>query len=117
MSDVYRALDDADVITFAVPLYFFSWPAQIKPVFDRLLPYYSADTKVGLAGRRTVLLAAAGDDDVSCFDGLRKTFELVCGYCGWKIAGEIYATGVYDVGDIAAKGDWLAQAEALGRAL
>jgi multimeric flavodoxin WrbA len=117
MSEIYGALDDSDVITFAVPLYFFSWPAQIKPVWDRLIPYYRPGSKVDLRGRRAVLLAAAGDKTESSFDGLRKSFELVCAYCKWEIAGEICAPDVHDVGDIAKKGDWLSKAEALGESL
>jgi multimeric flavodoxin WrbA len=117
MVDVYRALDDTDVIVFAVPLYFYSWPTQIKPVWDRLLPYYMPDSKVDMTGRRVVLLAVAGDEAPESFEGLRKSFELASGYCKWKVAGEICATGVHDIGDIALKGDWLAQAATLGRSL
>jgi multimeric flavodoxin WrbA len=116
MPDVYRAMDGADVFVFAVPLYFYSWPAQIKTVLDRLLPYYMPDSKVDLRGRRAVLLATAGDESDSCFDGLRKSFELSCAFCQWEIAGEICACGVYAAGDITS-GDWLARAEALGRSL
>jgi multimeric flavodoxin WrbA len=116
MAEIYRALDNADVFVFAVPLYFYSWPAQIKPVWDRLLPYYMPDSKVDLRGRRAALLATAGDESASCFDGLRKSFELSCAYCKWEIAGEILACGVYAAGDIAS-GEWLARAEALGKSL
>ncbi len=117
MKDVYAAIDDADVMIFASPLYFYSWSAQIKPVWDRLLPYFSENSKVDVKGRRAILLATAGDTDASCFDGLRKSFELACGYCGWTIPGMVLATDVYPAGEIAAKGDWLAQAEALGKKL
>jgi multimeric flavodoxin WrbA len=117
MSDVYHALDDANVIVFAAPLYFYSWPAQIKPVWDRLLPYYMPNSKVDMKGRTAVLLSTAGDSSDSCFGGLRKSFELCCAYCKWEIAGEICAADVYGAGEIASKGDWLARAEALGSRL
>jgi multimeric flavodoxin WrbA len=116
MAEIYGALDASDVFVFAVPLYFYSWPAQIKPVWDRLLPYFSPNAKADIRGKRAVLLAAAGDESPSCFDGLRKSFELACGFCKLKIAGEICASGVYAVGDVSS-GDWLAKAEALGRSL
>ena len=117
MKEVYAALDDADVIVFASPLYFYSWCAQIKPIWDRLLPYFSKNSKVDVKGRRTVLLATAGDDTDSSFDGLRKCYELACQYCGWKIEGMICATDVYPAGEIKDKGDWLQQAEKLGKSL
>lgn len=117
MQTVYEALDDASTIVFATPLYFYSWSTQIKPVWDRLLPYFSENSKVDIRGRRAVLLATAGDDDSACFDGLKKSFELACGFCKWDIAGTICATDVYKAGEISEKGDWLQRAEALGRSM
>lgn len=117
MKEVYAAIDDAEVIVFASPLYFYSWSAQIKPVWDRLLPYYAENSKVDVRGRRSVLLATAGDTEPGCFEGLKKSYELACGYCKWDNAGTILAYDVYTSGEIAAKGDWLAQAEQLGKKL
>ena len=114
MREVYKTLDDADVIVFAAPLYFYSWPSQIKPAWDRLLTYYMPNSKIDMSGRRAVLLTTAGDDSDTCFDGLRKSFELACAYCKWEIVGVICATGVYEAGAIAEKGGWLAKAESLG---
>ena len=81
------------------------------------LPYYMPNAKVDVKGRRAVLLATAGDTDVGCFAGLKKSFELACGFCKWKIAGTLCAFDVYTAGEIARKGDWLEKAEALGRTL
>lgn len=118
MSEVYAVLDDADVIVFATPLYFFSWSTHIKPVWDRLLPYYMPNSKVDMKGRRSVLLATAGDETPECFDGLRRSFQLACNYCGWEIAGEVCAYGVYGAGEIVEKGSaWLERATEVGRNL
>lgn len=117
MASVYEALDSSDVFVFATPLYFYSWSTQIKPVWDRLIPYYMPNAKVDVKGRRAVLLATAGDTDAGCFAGLKKSFELACGFCKWKIAGTLCAFDVYTAGEIARKGDWLEKAEALGRTL
>lgn len=117
MHKVYAALDDAEVIAFATPLYFYTWPAQVKPVWDRLLPYYSDASKIDAKGRTAVLLATAGDGNDSCFAGLKATFELACGYCKWKIAGMVFASGVYTVGEMAGHADVLKKAEELGASL
>jgi len=118
MQDVYAALDDADVIAFATPLYFYSWSTHIKPAWDRLLPYYMPNSKVDMAGRRAILLATAGDEEAACFDGLRKSFELACGFCKWQNAGEICAHGLHEAGVIAEKGQgWLKAAKTLGKSL
>lgn len=118
MQEVYAALDAADVIAFASPLYFYSWSTYMKPAWDRLIPYYMPNSKVDMKGRRVILLSTAGDSDPACFDGLKKSFELACGYCKWNVAGQICAHGVHGAGEIAENGgDWLRQAEELGKSL
>jgi multimeric flavodoxin WrbA len=114
MKEIYAAVDKASVIAFATPLYFYSWSSQIKPVWDRLLPYFSPNSKISLKGRRSVLLATAGDDKASAFDGLKKSYELACGYAGFEIAGKVLAYGVHEAGAIERGGDWLDKAYQLG---
>ena len=118
MGEVYDALVAADVLVFATPLYFYSWSAQIKPVWDRLLPFFAENAKQNLKGRRAVLLACAGDAVDSAFDGLKKSFELACNYTQWPVAGIVCAADMYPKTDMAAKGEkYLKAAFELGRAL
>ncbi len=118
MSEVYDAIADADVIAFVSPLYFYSWSAQIKPVWDRLLPFYAKDSAIDLRGRKAVLISAAGDDDDACFAGLKESFRLACGYAGWEIAGEILAPGLYPKEAASAGGgEFLKEARELGKSL
>ncbi|MDR3077129.1 MAG: flavodoxin family protein [Synergistaceae bacterium] len=98
MKDIYAEIDNSDAIIFVTPLYFYSWSSQIKPVWDRMLPYFSQNSKTDVKGRLAALIATAGDDNASCFDGLKKSFELACGYAKWKVAGERLAHGLYESG-------------------
>ena len=115
MGLVYEKLEWADIFVFATPLYFFTWSTQIKPVWDRMLPYFGAEPVRQLLNKKTILLATAGDTDASCYDGLKATFRHSCGYAGWPILSEICATGVYAKGDILTSGNWIQEAENLGR--
>ncbi|MDR2780306.1 MAG: flavodoxin family protein [Synergistaceae bacterium] len=117
MKEVYASIDESSVITFATPLYFYSWPTQIKPVWDRLLPYFSPNSKVDVSGLRAVLLATAGDNDDKCSDGLKKSFELACDYAKWQIAGELLVTGVYEATAVSSKEEVLKQAFEMGKNL
>jgi multimeric flavodoxin WrbA len=117
MKEVYESIDKSSVITFATPLYFYSWPAQMKPVWDRLLPYFSPNSKVDVSGRGAVLLAAAGDNDEKCFDGLKKSFELACNYAKWQIAGELLVAGIHEATAVSSKEEILKQAFAMGENL
>jgi multimeric flavodoxin WrbA len=117
MKEVYAALDDAEVIVFATPLYFYSWSTQIKPVWDRLIPYFNEKSAISMKGRKVVLLATAGDTDEACFDGLKKSFEQASGFCGFQIAGTLCVPDVYPVGAIDATPEALKKAEELGKSL
>ncbi|MDR3164269.1 MAG: flavodoxin family protein [Synergistaceae bacterium] len=117
MKEVYASIDASDVITFVAPLYFYSWPAQIKPVWDRLLPYFSPNSRMDVSGRSTVLIATAGDNDDRCFDGLKKSFELACNYAKWKIAGELLVHGVHEANAVSSREEILKQAFEMGENL
>ena len=47
------------------------------------------------------------------FDGLQRSFELICRVAGWSIADQIYIPGVLEVGAIQ-QTDGLQRSEALG---
>lgn len=118
MGEVHEAIADADVIVLASPLYFYSWSTQIKPVWDRLLPFFSEKSKIDVRRKKAVLISAAGDADAKCFDGLKESFRLACGYTKWDIAGEIYAPGMYPKDAVAAGGEkYIKEAYELGKRL
>lgn len=76
MDRVYGTLERGDLLVFVTPLYFFSWSTQIKPVWDRLIPYVGKDSPKNLRGKGTLLLATAGDDEPEVFEGLTASFRL-----------------------------------------
>ena len=118
MDSVYRDITAAEVLVFASPLYFYSWSTQLKPVWDRLLPFFAANSQASVKGKKAVLLATAGDTEISCFDGLKASFRLACGFTGWSIAGMICAPDMYPKTDMAEKGrKYLFEAYELGKNL
>lgn len=103
MEKVYKDIEASDVIVFATPLYYYSWPTQIKPAWDRLLPYGSPKTPRKIALKSAVLLASAGDTSESAFEGMKASFKLTCEFLRWGIAGEICVPDVYVIGDMEKK--------------
>jgi len=75
MSQLYESIDNADVIVFATPLYWYSWSAQIKAVWDRMLPYVSDKAKTTVKGKQGVLLVTAGDEREDVFDAVLESFD------------------------------------------
>jgi multimeric flavodoxin WrbA len=106
------------VITFVSPLYFYSWSSQIKPVWDRLLPYYMPGAIRTTPSKKAILIAAGGDKEEKVFDGMRASFKLATNFLGWEVLGEICAPDIYSRGDIEAKGaKWINKAKELGSSI
>ena len=107
-------LAEADVIAFSVPLYWYTFPTQVKAALDRTYAFFFSNTP--LKSRQSVLMACAGEDNYTCFEGLVKTHQLMCDYLGWKNTDPLLVPGIYDAGAI--KGtDGLAKARELGKSL
>ncbi len=113
-NDLAKILAQADVVAFAVPLYWYTFPAQIKAVLDRTYSFFFTQTP--LKSTESVLMACAGEDNYTCFEGLVKTYQLTCDYLGMKARPPLLVPGIYDAGEIR-ETDGLDRARELGRSL
>lgn len=108
------AILEADVVVYSMPVYWYSIPAQIKGVIDRIYSFYVAGKDI--AGKEWGLIACCEEDDPSALDGVRLPLKRSADLLNWKTVGEVLIPGVLNVGDIQ-KTDGCAQAAALARAL
>lgn len=115
-SQLGALLEEADMVVFASPLYFFNITAQIKAAIDKLFAYMVPQKQRSLKVKEAALLLCgeATADELYMYDGAVKTYELMVDYLQWQNAGTLIAPGVYDKGDIL-KTDALDRAEAFGR--
>ncbi len=104
------AILEADVIAFSMPVYWYSIPAQIKAVIDKLYAFCVAGKD--LAGKACLLIACCEEEDMSVLDGVRIPVERSAALMKWHMAGEVLVPGVLNTGDIA-KTDGCQQAAAL----
>ena len=101
---------NADAIVYAMPLYWYSIPAQIKGVIDRVFSFYVAEKPI--QGKKMGLICCCEEDDVTMLDGIRIPMERTVALLKWDIVGEVLVPGVYEAGDIA-KTDGCSRAAAL----
>ncbi|MCM1224272.1 MAG: flavodoxin family protein [Lachnospiraceae bacterium] len=101
---------DADAVVFAMPVYWYSIPAQIKGVIDRLFSFMVAEKPV--AGKKCGLITCCEEDDMTVMDGVRIPMERTVALLKWEMMGEVLIPGVFNEGDIE-KTDGCAQAAAL----
>ncbi len=101
---------EADAVVFTMPVYWYSIPAQVKGVIDKLFSYVVAGKDI--SGKECALIACCEEDDMSVIDGVRVPIERSASLLKWHMTGEVLITGVLNVGDIE-KTDGCKQAAAL----
>ncbi len=103
-------IEKADAIVFTMPVYWYSIPAQIKGVIDRIYSLVIGGKEI--AGKECALIACCEEDDMSVMDGVRIPIERSAALLKWKMVGEVLVPGVLNVGDIE-KTDGIQKAAAL----
>ena len=104
------AILEADAVVYSMPLYWYSIPAQIKGVIDRIYSLVVGGKEV--AGKKFGLIACCEEEDAAMLDGIRIALQRTTALLKWETVGEVLVPGVLKVGDIA-KTDGCAQAAAL----
>ena len=89
---------EADAVVFTMPVYWYSIPAQIKGVIDKL--YSLVVGGKDIAGKECALIACCEEEDMTVLDGVRVPIERTAALIKWKMVGEVLVPGVLNVGDI-----------------
>jgi len=95
MKQIYPKMDDADLIIFGTPNYFYGPTGKMKLLIDRMRPFV-ANGK--LKGKRWVLVTPAAEGPRACrplIQMLRLSFD----YLGMKFIGKILVKA-YEKGEI-----------------
>lgn len=89
--EIVTKMNDADVIAFATPIYFYEMSGQLKTLLDRANPLYPSDYRF----RDIYMLTSAADDETATPE------RAIAGLTGWidcfekaNLAGSVFAGGV-----------------------
>ena len=104
------AILEADAVVFSMPVYWYSIPAQIKGVIDKLFSLVVGGKDI--AGKECALITCCEEEDVSVMDGVRLPIERSAALIKWNMVGEVLVPGVFEAGAIS-NTDGCAQAAAL----
>lgn len=104
------AILESDAVVFAMPVYWYSIPAQIKGVIDKLFSFVVGGKDI--AGKECAMIVCCEEEDMSVMDGVRIPLERSAALLKWKMVGEVLVPGVLAAGDIE-KTDGCRQAAAL----
>ena len=97
MNELYDKFQNADVLVFATPIYYYSVCGQLKTFLDRLNPLYPRDNKF----KEVYLLATAAEEEEYAMDGAVSDIQgwIDC-FDGVELKGVLRGIGVTDKGDI-----------------
>ena len=104
------AILEADAVVFTMPVYWYSIPAQIKGVIDRMFSFVGGGKSI--AGKECAIIACCEEAEMDVMDAVRIPLERSAALMKWDMVGEVLVPGVLNAGDIA-KTDGCAQAAAL----
>ena len=92
------AVLNADAVIYTMPVYWYSIPAQIKCVIDRIFSLVVGGKNV--AGKKCGLIACCEENDMTVLDGVRIPVERSAALLKWDMLGEVLVPGVLNEGDI-----------------
>jgi multimeric flavodoxin WrbA len=112
MREVYPKLDEADVIVFGTPIYWYGPTGKMKLFIDRLRPYIASEKLRGKAG----VVVVPSEEGPGCCGPLMEMFRMSFDYLGMEFAGSILARA-YEKGEVGEDAEEMKRAYELGRSL
>ena len=91
-------MERADIIVFCTPLYWFTFPAPLKAVIDKL--YAFTVGRKNLRGKESILLVCAGLNNMKVFEGLMLSYDMMLNYLKWQKREIFTVLNVDKIGDI-----------------
>jgi multimeric flavodoxin WrbA len=112
MSQLYPKFEEADLILFGTPVYWYGPTAKMKLLIDRMRPFIASEK---LKGKKGIVVAPSEEGD-SCCGPLIEMFKMSFEYLGMSFTGSILAKA-YERGEIKNNPIELARAFDLGRSI
>ena len=114
MQEIYEAINEADGVILATPIYWYNVSAQLKLVIDRMYSYYMMPSADQLKGKKIAIITSQGAPGEETFTDARtvvlKGFEAL----GFEIVDDEGFTENNQPAAIANKDDDIKRAVALG---
>lgn len=109
MQMIYGKLQDADIIIFGTPVYWYGPSAKMKLLIDRLRPFIDSR---GLKGKRGIVVSPS-EEGKGCCGPLVEMFRMSFVYLGMDFSGSILAKA-YERGEAKGNLNEMAKAYEMG---
>jgi multimeric flavodoxin WrbA len=112
MQKIYPLMEEADVIIFGTPVYWYGPTAKMKMLIDRMRPFVENNK---LKGKRAVVVAPSAEGTEAC-GPLLEMFRLSFKYLGIEFVGKTFVKA-YEKGEIRKNKGEMERAYELGASL
>ena len=109
MTEIYPKLEEADLIVFGTPIYWYGPTAKMKLLIDRMRPFIASGK---LKGKRGIVVTPSEEGE-SCCGPLMEMFRMSFEYLRITNAGSILAKA-YERGEVRDNEEDLKRAYELG---
>lgn len=92
------AILEADAVVYTMPVYWYSIPAQIKGVIDRIFSLVVGGKDV--AGKKMGLICCCEEHNPTAMDGVRIPIERTAALLKWDMVGQVLIPGVLNEREI-----------------
>jgi multimeric flavodoxin WrbA len=118
LEQVLEAIQEADILVLASPVYFGDLSSQLKAFFDRTYAWINPDFSCRLpAGKKAVIILTQANPDPAQFNDIFPRYERWLKLYGCDPIRLLRATGVREPGEVAQQTALMDQAAALAREL
>lgn len=109
-------LEDTDVLVFATPVYWGTFPAQLKALVDKMYAFVGPWFEKELKKKEMVLLTCGDGDDESAFAITKTLYKELGDYMGWNFDKSLCVPKLSEPGDV--RNTYaLAEARNMGRSI
>lgn len=115
MTQIYKAIEEADGIIFAIPVYFFDVNAQMKLIIDRLYSYFQFPFAETYGTKKVSFIVSQGTPDPEAF---KTALEIQFGafkFLGFELGDLVVLTDNNVPAAINEKEDQIAQVVEVGK--
>lgn len=111
---LWPLLEQAEMLVFCSPLYWYNFSGHLKCAMDRMYPYSRKNRLRDMPVREAMLLMCGESLFPRSFAGAAEAYRQMLGLKRWEDRGRLFVTGVHEMGAMAGH-HALATAEEMGR--
>lgn len=95
---LWPMLEQADMLVFCSPLYWYNVSGHLKCAIDRMYPYSRKNRLRNMKTKEAMLLMCGESMFPRSFAGPAEAYRQMLGYKGWKDRGRLFVAGVAEYG-------------------